>query len=199
MNRVAEKNNNFDTFTLNGNGCDHHPTCPRWFSPPESHKERPRILCKLSENIRAYYHDPERILPSLNLANGSDRRQRSERREACLQVLSCLTHYLDLVTLRVGIPGEGGSFCGISMNRIAALCGIGLRRAERAIHDLVAAGITTVHPIATASGPAEYTGYSAIRTLSESLFKAFGLSKWLRHERDKVHYRKIASHSLWLS
>ncbi|ADE16985.1 conserved hypothetical protein (plasmid) [Nitrosococcus halophilus Nc 4] len=190
MNRIAENNNNFDTFTPSGNGCGHNPANPRWFSPPENHKERPRILCKLSEKIRAYYHDPEAILPSLNLANGSDRKQRSERREACLQVLSCLTHYLDLVTLRVGIPWEDGSFSGIGMERIAALCGIGLRRAERAIHDLVAAGIITVHPIAKQSGFAEYSGYPAIRTISASLFKAFGLSNWLRHERDKASKRQ---------
>ncbi|ABA56552.1 hypothetical protein Noc_A0039 (plasmid) [Nitrosococcus oceani ATCC 19707] len=189
MNRITENNNNFDIFVSGGNGCGHNPANPRWFLPPENHKERPRILGKLSEKIRAYYHDPEAILPSLNLANGSERKQRSERREACLQILSCLTHYLDLVTLRVGIPWKDGSFGGISMERIATLCGIGLRRAERAIRDLVAAGIITVHPIAKQSGLATYTGYPAIRTISTSLFKAFGLSKWLRHERDKASRR----------
>jgi hypothetical protein len=189
MDRIAKKNNKFDTSTLCGNGCGHNPASPRWFSPPENHRERPRILCKLNEKIRAYYHDPASILPSLNLANGSDRKQRSERRESCLQVLSCLSHYLDLATLRVGIPWEEGAFCGIGMERIATLCDIGLRRAERAVHDLVAAGIVTVHPIAKQSGPAEYSGYPAIRTISASLFKAFGLSKWLKHERDKASKR----------
>lgn len=174
---------------LGGNGCNHHPANPQWFSPPEAHKARPRILCKLGEKIRAYYYNPNTVLPSLNFANGRSRQQRSERREACLQVLGCLTHYLDLATLRVGIPSGDGAFRGIRMARIAELCGIGLRRAERAIRDLVAAGIIQVHPIAKIKASGEYTGYAAIRTVPESLFKAFGLGLWLRHERTKASKR----------
>jgi hypothetical protein len=74
----------------------------------------------------------------LNLANGKDSQQRSERREGCL------IHYLDLLTLRVGIPQDDGSFGGIGLEWIAELSGMGLRRVERATHDLVAAGIVVV-------------------------------------------------------
>lgn len=98
-----------------GNRCGHNPQLPRSFELPKRHKARPGILRKLGEKIRAYYDTPAKILPSLNLANGKDSQQRSERREACLQLLGCLIHFLDLVTLRVGIPQADGSFRGLSL------------------------------------------------------------------------------------
>jgi hypothetical protein len=173
-----------------GNRCGHDPEAPRWFAPPEEHKPRPGILRKLGEKIRAYYGEPAKTLPSLNRANGKGSQQRSERREGCLGVLGCLLHYLDLLTLRVGIPKEDGSFGGISMERIAKLSGMGLRRVERATHDLAVAGIVTVHPIVKEERPGEFTGLPAIRTISTSLFAAFGLSFWLKHERHKASKRR---------
>jgi hypothetical protein len=114
-----------------GNNCGHDPNTPRWFEPPKSHT-RPKIISKAIAEIRRYYRAPAATIPSLNLANGSDRQQRSERREACLAVLSCLLHYLDLMTLRVGIPQADTSFQGISMPFIAEKSGLTLRRTERA-------------------------------------------------------------------
>jgi hypothetical protein len=172
-----------------GNRCGHNPATPRWFVPPEAHKPRPSFLTSLGKKIRDYYQNPAKILPSLNLANGKDRQQRSERREACLQLLACLIHYLDLVTLRVGTPSDGG-FHGLTLLFLAGASGLGLRRAERACHDLKAAGILTVHPIAKRDAAGEYTGQPAIRSISQSLFKAFGMSVWLKHERDKATKRQ---------
>jgi hypothetical protein len=173
-----------------GNRCGHDPQCPRWFEPPARHRERPGILRKLIDKARAYYTDPAGTLPSLNLANGSERQQRSERREACLAVLSVLIHYLDLVTLRVGVPQGRETFCGLTMERMAALADIGLRRAERAIADLVAAGLVGVYPIAIETAPGQFVGRAAIRTVNPALFAAFGLGRWLRHERDKASARR---------
>jgi len=173
-----------------GNRCGHDPQNPQWFTPPAKNRARPPILRKLNEAIQAYYHEPAATIPSLNLANGSERQQRSERREACLLVLSSLTHYLDLVTLRVGIPQTDGSFQGITMEYLAEVAGIGLRRAERAVADLVAAGIVTVHPICEKIGDAIYKGSAAIRTVSRSLFKLFGLGGRLRYERERASARR---------
>lgn len=175
---------------LNGNGCGHDPDAPRWFAPPERHAKRPRILTKLTERARAYYYDPARTLPALNAANGSSRQQRSERREACLALIGGLVHYLDLVTLRVGIPQADGSFAGLTMEFLAEASGLGERRAERAIHDLASAGVITIHPIAKRLEDATYKGVAAIRAVSRALFDVFGLGKWLRHERDKASARR---------
>ena len=100
-------------FSVNGNNCGHKSNSPRWFEPPPKHT-RPKIISKLIGEIQQYYSAPTSTIPSLNLANGSNRQQRSERREACVSVLGCLVHYLDLATLRVGIPQPDKSFNGIS-------------------------------------------------------------------------------------
>ena len=86
---------------MNGNNCGHIPENPRWFNPPEQHT-RPHIIKKAIAGIQAYYANPTLLIPSLNFANGSDRQQRSERREGCLSVLGCLLHYLDLASMGYG-------------------------------------------------------------------------------------------------
>lgn len=176
--------------TCEGNRCGHDPANPRWFEPPEKHKERPKILRKLIERLRDYFADPAEVLPSLNAVNGSTRQQRSERREACLDLLGCLLHYTDLVTLRVGIPQADGSFQGLTMEFLAETSGLGVRRAERAMHDLAAAGVVSIHPFVQRLEEGVYKGYAAIRAISRSLFDAFGLGSWLRHEREKAVARR---------
>jgi len=172
-----------------GNRCGHDPAHPRWFEPPAHHAAHPKILIKLQEAVRAYFADPA-VLPSLNAANGSARQQRSERREGCLALLGALVHYLDLVTLRVGIPQADGSFKGLTLEFLAERAGLGLRRTERACRDLRRAGLVEVYPIAQQTEAGRYRGQPAIRRLPVSLFKVFGLGKWLQHERDKAAHRR---------
>ena len=173
---------------MEGNKCGHAPNMPRWFDPPEKHT-RPHIIKKLIYSIQDYYKEPASTIPSLNLANGSDRQQRSERREACISVLGCLAHYLDLATLRVGIPQADQSFQGITMCFIADRCDLSLRRCERAVADLVASGLLTVYPICKKLEDATYKGYAAIRTINRKLFSVFGLGGRLKYERDKAAAR----------
>ncbi|MDS4032069.1 MAG: replication protein RepA [Candidatus Contendobacter sp.] len=174
---------------VSGNRCGHDPACPRWFEPPSHHAPHPKILVKLQEAVRAYFADPA-VLPSLNAANGSARQQRSERREACLSLLGALIHYLDLVTLRVGIPQADSTFKGLTLEFLAERAGLGLRRAERACRDLRRAGLVEIYPIAQKTEDDRYKGLPAIRRLPVSLFKVFGLSRWLQHERDKASRRQ---------
>jgi hypothetical protein len=172
-----------------GNGCGHDPAAPRWFEPPTQHAARPKILIQLQERVRAYFASPK-VLPSLNAANGSPRQQRSERREACLDLLGALVHYLDLVTLRVGIPQADGSMRGLSLPFLAEIAGLGLRRAERACRDLRKAGLVNVYPIAQRQDEGGYRGLPAIRSVPAALFKVFGLDQWLQRERDKAAARR---------
>ncbi|MCP5449744.1 MAG: replication protein RepA [Gammaproteobacteria bacterium] len=175
--------------TGTGNRCGHDPATPRWFEPPPQHAARPKILLQLQERVRAYFDDPK-VLPSLNAANGSPRQQRSERREACLDLLGALVHYLDLATLRVGIPQADGTLQGLSLAFLAEKAGLGRRRAERACRDLRRAGLVNIHPRAQKTEDGHYRGLPAIRGVPEALFQVFGLSKWLQHERDKAVKRR---------
>jgi hypothetical protein len=172
-----------------GNRCGHDPEAPRAFVSPAEHRPRPGVLRKLIERVHGYFDHPAR-LPSLNAANGKARQQRSERREACILLLSSLIHYLDLTTLRVGIPCGDGSFIGLTMDKLAEVAGLGLRRAERSLHDLVAAGILTVFPISTQIAPGEFVGRAAIRVIPSALFGTFGLGERLKRERAKASKRR---------
>lgn len=178
-----------------GNNCGHIPENPRWFSPPEKHK-RPKILTEIQQRIRQYYQKPAQLLPLLCYIYGNKskkskkRQQRSERREACINVLACLLHYMDLTTLRVGIPQTDGSFKGIDMRFIAERCGLNLRRVERAMNDLVKSGLVTVHPLCEKISEIAYKGYAAIRTISKQLFTIFSLEGRLRHERERASERQ---------
>lgn len=175
---------------LFGNKCGHQTDAPRFFAPPEKHAKRPEILRRIQLAIQNYYRKPG-TLPLLNAANGSNRQQRSERREACIDLLGCILHYTDLITLRVAIPQANGSTAGLTMPYLANLSGLSERRAERAIHDLKAAGIITVHPICIKLTDTIYKGMAAIRAVSTHLFTALGFADWLAHERRKAKERKI--------
>lgn len=181
--------NNTITQERSGNNCGHNPATPRPFSPPEKHANRPKILQTCIERVKVYYAKPS-TLPTLNAANESERQQRSERRESCTAILSCILHYTDLTTLRVGIPQHDGAMQGLTMPYIAQLSGLGERRAERAIHDLKVAGIITVHPICEKISDTVYKGVAAIRTVNTQLFTVLGLDGWLRHERSRASEKK---------
>lgn len=171
-----------------GNRCGHKPGQPRWFIPPKAHKPHPKLVEAVCRNARGYYDNPL-LFPTLNACNGSDRQQRSERREACATVLECILYYTELFSLRAGIPQADGSLQGLTMQYIATLTKLSLRRTERAVRDLVEAGLITIHPYCQKLSDTVYKGYAAIRTVSKQVFDILGLGKWLLHERRKAAER----------
>ncbi|WP_455289967.1 hypothetical protein [Cupriavidus necator] len=100
----------------------------------------PRVLTALADAVSRHADDPT-VLPSLNLANGNPRQQRTERRVGCVQLANILVRYLDLASLRVGIPLPDGGFRHLTLAFLAKRAGLGLRRAERTIQDLQRAGL----------------------------------------------------------
>jgi len=78
---------------LGGNFCGHDPRNPRFTltRPAKTGKGGiPPILTELAARLEHYYAHPRQLIPSLDLANGSARRQRSERREACVLTAKAL-------------------------------------------------------------------------------------------------------------
>ncbi|MCX8050155.1 MAG: replication protein RepA [Methylohalobius sp.] len=170
-----------------GNRCGHNKASPRFFAISERYAHRPRILLRLVWKLEQYYYQPRATLPSLDLANESNRQQRSERREACCALLGGLILHADLVSLRVGVPHR--SFRGLPLRFLADISGLGQRRAERAMRDLKAAGIIKVQPIVEKGKDGQYRSLGAIRSISPWLFAAFGLGPWLRFEQEKARKR----------
>ncbi|WP_233217500.1 hypothetical protein [Trinickia dabaoshanensis] len=144
----------------------------------------------MQKRLDAYLRDPSRHLPTLNAANGSARQQRLERRVACVQLLRAMLKYLDLASLRVGIPQRDGGFLNITLPFLAKHAGLPVRRAERAMRDLLHAGLVTAQQRAERTEDGSYRGLASLRQLPAALFGAFQLSKWLRHERSKAVMRR---------
>lgn len=171
-----------------GNFCGHSPDSPRLDLPHASTlKARPRVLAKLQQEVRQYYRNPAR-LPSLNAANKSKRQQRSERREACLLALSAILEFTDLASLRCGIPTREG-FVSLTIDYLVKFTGMGLRRMERAIADLKNANILTIAQPRQLNEDGTWRGLAAVKAVNRHLFTAFGLARWLKHERDRAAAR----------
>lgn len=175
-----------------GNRCGHDPANPL-LTPlrpaGENGKKPPLLLRRMAERLKDYFKNPNRI-PSLNLANGSMRRQRSERRESCVRVLTVLVKFLNIENLCVCIPQRdpvtGAVFYAtLTAELIAAHTGFPLRRVTRALSDLRKAGILTSSQPRKRNADGSYTGLPALRAISKELFTAFGLGSMLAKERAK--------------
>lgn len=164
-----------------GNGCGHDPGHLRRFVPPAHN--HPKILeearGRIGDCLGGFWDE---------LFSGA-RQKRSERREACGVLLACLVHRVDLVTLRVGIPMEGGRFKAYTDQELARMTGLGIRRLERAMQDLVEMGLVQVRKRCQKEQDGQYRGIAAIRTISIRFFELIGLGKKLKKERSKASDR----------
>lgn len=183
-----------------GNRCGHDPSAPRWFEPPQEHEKRPPILIRWIDRVRQFFDKPEKI-PSLNSAHHARmlqedpehkaRQMRSERREACCDLLGAIAHYCDLPTLCLSVPQDDGSLRPVTLKTLADRAGLGLRRAERAIRDIIDAGLLSSHQRAELQPESgTYIGHAAIRVVTPALFGLFGLEEQLRHDRKRLSQKR---------
>ena len=178
-----------------GNRCDHDPTRPILLGIndpfPKGKGGFPLLLHKAIERTQTYFDRPG-LLPSLNLANGSPRQQRSERREACIQVLSSILYRLNITTLCVGIPTTSG-FVNLSVATLGKQTTLGEKRVDRALQDLKRSGILTISQPRCQKKDGTWMGQVAVKAVSRSLFKALGLETMLymaRKHAAKKHKEK---------
>ena len=176
---------------LGGNFCGHDPLSSRFTLARPAKTGTggiPRILTLCSERLKGYYYNPRKLIPSLDLANGSQRQQRSERREACLLSLMALLKYTDLASLRVGIPTQDG-FLSLTVDYLAKQTGMTLKRVERAMADLKTTGLVTLAQPRKRLPDGSWKGLAAVKAISRHLFALFGLGGMLQRERDKASKR----------
>lgn len=171
-----------------GNFCGHMPENPRiaLTEPVKQGKGGlPGVITEAMKRCVDYYSSPCKI-PSLNLANGSNRQQRSERREACLTTLWSILKFTDLVTLKVGVPTPSGGFVNLTIRYLAKQTGLPLRRIERALADLRRAGIVGIHKRCAQRSDGSYKGLAAIKNVNKLFFDIFGLQMRLSFERKRA-------------
>jgi hypothetical protein len=196
---MNDYSNYADRINTGGNFCGHNPLDPVLILPKPAKKGKggiPRTLTLCIERVTNYFLNPRTVLPSLDLANGSQRQQRSERRESCILLMSALLTRVDLASLRVGIPTAKG-FMSYTIKYITADTGMGQKRVERALSDLKAAGIVTVTQVNKKQKDGSYKGFAAIKKISKSLFSAFGLGVMLKKERNKASKRQAKKVKKW--
>jgi hypothetical protein len=190
-----------DTPPPTGNRCGHDPLAPRFFEAPADHGDRPPIIRKWIDRCRDFYRDPAKI-PSLANAlfarkqaadpdgDHTPRQMRSERREACCALLGAIAHYCDLPSLCLSVPQPDGSLLPIRMATLAERAGLSLRRAERAMRDIVTGGLLGVHPRCEQQEDGRYIGRAAIRVVPPSVFGLFGLEARLEHDRRRISQKR---------
>jgi len=171
-----------------GNRCGHHPATPRYFAlAPGDKRLSHTFLVAVTVAVTAFYDDPT-LFPLLNAANHSksSRQMRSEARESCVAVVQCLVMHMCIRTMRVGSPGKGGRFSGITEDDLARLTGLSIWRVHRAIIYLKRAGIVSVHQTYEDVGFKDFRGRAAIRVISPAFFVLIGLDFWLADERGRA-------------
>lgn len=143
---------------------------------------RPPFLYSVGEAFKKYFAFPE-LFPTLNHAVSS-RQQRSERREAVIVTMLALLEFLELSSLRIGIPTEKG-FQPLTLDVLQRRTNLHPRRFERAIQNLREAGILKVsdqykykHPITK-----QYIFFPAVRNVNKAFFDVLGFGKRLAEER----------------
>ena len=154
-------------------------------------KRRTRIKYKVIEKIQEYYSKPS-VIPMLNAVNGSARQQRTERREACVSLLEAMVYSMDLVTLRVGYPGEHGTgdFVYRTIEWLAEKASISISRAKRAFKDLKSCGILSVKRVCRENDDGSHSSLAASKCFSKAFMLLLGFDKWMSKERKKASARK---------
>lgn len=188
--KIKEKRPYVARVNHGGNFCGHMPDSPRLdLVKPTTDKRRPGIIIELQARIKRYFSNPN-VLPSLRNANKSKkgRQMRSERREACLVLLAAIADYMDLVSLRCGIPTSNG-FMSLTLDYLVEFTGLHPRRAERAMADLKSANLITVSQPRQLKDDGTWRGLAAVKAVNKLLFTVFGLHERLKHETERAAER----------
>jgi len=133
-----------------GNRCGHDPRRPRIEPDQSGQVGGPEGQSFTAELAARWFHQPQKS----PVFRGPGRQTRSEGREACLAVLGVILKHLDSHNCRVGLSTDGDGFIGLGHKTIAQESGLEMRRCERAIALLKAAGlIASAAPLRSGLGP----------------------------------------------
>lgn len=153
------------------NYCNHIPTSPDFFRLPETHKPRAKIIQETIKRLCAAYFKPKKLLNSLQYHNDTTGNQvKSQRRNAEIALLQVMIYYLDDATGRVGRRLNDGTFKDISIKKLAGYAKLRLKRAKRAMVDIVKAGYIKVTRQYTRAENGEYIGLPSIREFLPKFF-----------------------------
>lgn len=202
-------------YQIKGNRCGHNKLAPVLtpvdFSLPD---DLPAVLKEAIAKAQDFYYQPEmlndvrfgRYSPSrkkLNKSPFTDRRIRSEMREAISRVMVLLLQYTDLASCRFGMPLVATrEFLVFDLHWMADRTGMSYDRACRAVAHLKRAGFLSVRQrlettVDDFGAVVEFRSKTAIRVVQEKLFAALKISKRrLKKARDiaAAKLKKLCNH-----
>ncbi len=126
------------------NFCDHSQKNPKLFLVPSNHKPRAKIVQETDKKLVKAYAKPKLSLKTLQFHDASGHKVKSQRREAAVTLLQVMNYYQDDSTGRIGRSVANGTFGDYSLKMLASKAGLQIRRAKRAMKDIVRAGYLKV-------------------------------------------------------
>jgi len=174
------RRNEFIGFTSSdfGNRCGNTNTFN--YINTESTKT-PQFLKTVIKKVSNYFDSPF-IFITLMHAN-SNRQQRTERRNSCVNVLCFLLARMDIPSMRVGYYQAPGLYDAYTEHYIARALGYSLSRVQRALKDLEKAGLIEIFQRNEKKADHVYRGKAAIKRFTPVLFALLGLTKQLKSAR----------------
>jgi hypothetical protein len=129
---------------LSANYCNHVPFAPKLFVPPSEHKPRALIVRETIKRLNDAYRKPKQSLKTLQFHDESGHQVKSQRREAAIAILQVMTYYQDDATGRIGRQMNDGTFRDMTLAKMAEKAGLKLKRAKRAMEDILRSGYLKV-------------------------------------------------------
>lgn len=176
----------------------------------DGHKLRPNVIQIAIENLNRFYDNPSKWLQSVTNSRTQKSQERSEARDADVQVLGVILHYTELSSMRVGIPDfKTGDFISLDMRYMAKKIGWrtdeddkidaervknglnpknkGLKRFQRCIARLKRAGYITLQRRTKSKQIGhlkQFKELASVKTINPKLFTELGVS-WLKLEKKR--------------
>lgn len=168
-------NNQLATVFSFGNRCGHMPHQPRLQLEKPIGDNVPYLLRKVSELLPKWYWNPSYCYKILKIGSCSERRIRSEFREAIIKLLLVLIKYLDLSSMQIGYATAQG-FVPFTLSFLADKAGLSYKRTQRALTTLTKSGLIKAKRISYIDARTEQYRSYTIRTLSRALFTGLGIA-----------------------
>jgi hypothetical protein len=169
-----------------GNKCGHNSLILKFYSRPKSYKRRWHVLEEGLRNIKKSFIDPFDFPEFHGLTFESQRKIRSERREAELALLlPALIDSVNLVTMEAGYY-VNKKFINYTYDHFMKLTGMNYCRVERNMRKLKERGLIDVKNIVKTLND------GAIRTeivkiiVSEEIFRMLGIQDEFLRDREKA-------------
>jgi hypothetical protein len=142
----------------------------------------PRILSLAAETAKQWYYRPQTC--SAMYIKGQ-RQTRSERREAYQVVIETMLSFMDITTMRLGVPTASSGFIYVDMKTLIKASGLKKKRFERAVADLQDAGFVVIKRRYVKTDEGKYSALRASKQIKIKLFKCLRLDRILKNERKR--------------